>query len=193
MELRMTRVKRWISMHKKEFLPDGTLKEEARTQLLAQDVTDAAIDSYAARLKAQYDEWKRLDETDPEAWIEYTAWDLFSQEDKQKFNPDGTLKPEYIEYARRIGVSEGYLAQLEYKKKRDVDDFNALSASYAERGINFGESQMRSRISAAKDYASRQKQLGQDIRNGEEISSLSLDVDPDDYYQQHGYNPSRHG
>ena len=193
MELRMTRVKRWISMHKKEFLPDGTLKEEARTQLLAQDVTDAAIDSYAARLKAQYDEWKRLDETDPERWIEYTAWDLFSEEEKQKFNRDGSLKPEYIENARRRGASEGYLAQLEYKKKRDIDDFNRMSASYAENGENFGEYLMQSRMSATKDYAERQKQLGQDICNGEEISSLPFDVEPDEYYQQHGYSPSRHG
>lgn len=192
MELRMTRVKRWINMHKKEFHPDGTLKEEFRQQKLAKGLHPSAIDSYAVRLKAEYDEQKRLDETDPEPWIEYTAWDLFSQEDKQKFNSDGSLKPEYIEYARRIGASEGYLAQLEYKKKRDVDDFNKLSARYAERGINFGESQMRERISAAKDYASRQKQLGQDIRNGEEISSLPLDIDPDDYYQQHGYNANMH-
>lgn len=189
----MTRVKRWINMHKKEFLPDGTLKEEARTQLLAQEVTNAAIDSYAARLKAQYDEWKRLDETDPEPWVEYTACDLFSEEEKQKFLPDGSLKPEYLEYARSIGISKGYLEDSEYKKKRDVESFNRLSASFAQRGINFGESQMRSRISAAKDYALRQNQLSQDIRNGEEISSLPLDVDPDDYYQQHGYDPDRHG
>lgn len=193
MELKMTRLKRWINMHKEEFLPDGTLKEEIRQQKLAKGRHPAAIDDYAARLKAQYDEWKRLDETDPEPWIEYTAWDLFSEEDKQKFNPDGSLKPEYLEYARSIGISEGYLEDSEYKKKRDVESFNRLSASFAERGINFGESQMRSRISAAKDYAKSQNQLGQDIRNGEEISSLQLDVDPDDYYQQHGYSPSRHG
>lgn len=180
-------------MHEKEFLPDGTLKEEVRQQKLAKGRNPAAIDDYAARLKAQYDEWKRLDETDPEPWVEYTAWDLFSQEEKQKFNPDGSLKPEYLEYARSIGISEGYLEDSEYKKKRDVESFNRLSASFAQRGINFGESQMRSRTSAVKDYASRQKQLSQDIRNGEEISSLPLDVEPDEYYQQHGYDSDRHG
>ena len=189
----MSRLRRWLNMYQKKVNLDGTIKEEHRQQQIAWGMTQESIEAFAKEFKEEYEQLKALDETDPELWIEYTAWDLFSQEDKQKFNPDGSLKPEYIEYARRIGVSEGYLAQLEYKKKRDVDDFNALSASYAERGINFGESQMRSRISAAKDYASRQKQLGQDIRNGEEISSLPLDVDPDDYYQQHGYNPSRHG
>lgn len=189
----MTRVKRWIDMHKEEFLPDGTLKEEVRQQKLAKGRNPDAIDDYAARLKAQYDEWKRLDETDPEPCVEYTAWDLFSQEDKQKYLPDGSLKPEYVEYARSIGISEEYLEDSEYKKKRDVESFIKLSASFAKRGINFGESQIRSRFLATKDYASVQNQLGQDIRNGEEISSLPLDVEPDDYYQQHGYSPSRHG
>ncbi len=193
MELRMSRVKRWINMHEKEFNPDGTLKEEVRQQKIAKGRHPAAIDSYAARLKAEYDEWKRLDETYPEPWVEYTAWDLFSEEEKQKFNSDGSLKPEYVENARRLGASEGYLAQLEYKKKRDVERFNKLSASYAESGINFGAWQMRSRMSAAKDYAESQEQLRQDIRNGEEISSLPLDVEPDEYYQHHGYDPARHG
>ena len=68
-----------------------------------------------------------------------------------------------------------------------------MSARFAERGINFGESQMRSRFLATKDYVERQEQLRQDIRNGEEISSLELDVEPDDYYQQHGYDSARHG
>ena len=189
----MSRLKRWLNMHQKKVNLDGTIKEEHKQQQIAWGMTQESIEAFAKEFKEEYEQLKALDETDPELWIEYTAWDLFSQEDKQKFNSDGTLKPEYIEYARRLGTSEGYLAQLEYKKKRDVERFNKLSASYAERGDNFGEYLMRSRISAAKDYASRQKQLGQDIRNGEEISSLSLDVDPDDYYQQHGYNPSRHG
>lgn len=193
MELRMTRLKRWINMHKKEFLSDGTLKEEVRQQKLAKGRNPAAIDDYAARLKAQYDEWKRLDETDPEPWVEYTAWDLFSQEEKQKFLPDGSLKPEYLEYARSIGISEEYLEDSEYKKKQDIESFNKLSVSYASRGDNFGEYLMRSRTSADSYYAERQKQQSQDIRNGEEISSLPLDVEPDDYYQQHGYDPDRHG
>ena len=188
MELeQMTRIRRWLNKHGKEFLADGTLKEEIRQLKLAQGRSLAAIEDYAARLKDQYDEWKHLDEIDPEPWVEYTAWDLFSEEEKKKFNPDGTLKQEYIEYARRLGLSEEYLEQLEYKKKLDVESFNRLSETWAARGINFGESQMRSRLTV-KDYAKRQEQLEQDIRNGEEISSLSMDVEPDEYYQQHGYS-----
>lgn len=189
----MSRLKRWLNMHQKKVNLDGTIKEEYQQQQIAWGLTQESIDAFAKTFKDKYNYLKTLDETDPEHWVEYTAWDLFSEEEKQKFNSDGSLKPEYIENARRRGASEGYLAQLEYKKKRDVDDFNKLSASYAENGINFGAWQMRSRMSATKDYAERQKQLRQDIRNGEEISSLPLDVEPDEYYQQHGYSPSRHG
>ena len=177
-------------MNKKEFNVDGTLKEEAKIQLLAQGLSDAAIDDYATSLKSQYDEWKRLDETDPEPWVEYTADNLFSQEDRKKFNPDGTLKPEYIEYARSIGLSEGYLKQLESKKKLDVQSFKRMSETWAARGVNFGEYQMRSRLSATESYAQRQEQVQQDIRNGEDIDALPLSVEPDDYYQQHGYDPN---
>ncbi|WP_199755978.1 hypothetical protein, partial [Chroococcidiopsis cubana] len=159
-------------MNKKEFNADGTLKEEAKIQLLAEGLSDAAIDDYAAGLKSQYEEWKRLDETDPEPWIEYTAEDLFSQEERKKFNPDGTLKPEYVEYARSIGLGEGYLKQLEFKKKLDVENFNRMSETWAARGMNFGEYQMRSRLGASESYAQRQEQVRQDIRSGEDLDSL---------------------
>lgn len=189
----MSRLKRFLSMYREKLNPDGTVKPEYRQKQRAKGLTEESCDAVAKGFKEEYEQLKALDETDPEPWVEYTAWDLFSEEEKQKFNSDGSLKPEYLEYARSIGISEGYLEDSEYKKKRDVESFNRLSASYAERGINFGESQMRSRFLATKDYASVQNQLGQDIRNGEEISSLPLDVEPDDYYQQHGYSPSRHG
>lgn len=163
---------------------------EAKIQLLAQGLSDAAIDDYAAGLKSQYEEWKKLDETDPEPWVEYTADDLFSQEERKKFNPDGTLKPESLEYARSIGLSEGYLQQLESNKKLDVENFNRMSEAWAAGGMNFGEYQMRSRFSATdENYAQRQEQVQQDIRNGEDLDSLPLSVDLDDYYRQHGYNP----
>ncbi len=188
----MSRLKRFLSMYQEKLNSDGTVKSEYRQKQRVKGLSEESCDAIAREFKEEYEQLKALDEKDPEPWVEYTAWDLFSEEEKQKFNRDGSLKPEYIENARRRGASEGYLAQLEYKKKRDVDDFNKLSASYAESGENFGEYLMRSRMSATKDYAERQKQLRQDIRNGEEISSLPLDVEPDEYYQQHGYSSSRH-
>lgn len=67
-------------MHKKEFNPDGTLRNEARIEMLSSGMIPEAIDDYARRLKIKYDEWKHLDETDPEPWPVYTAYDFFTSQ-----------------------------------------------------------------------------------------------------------------
>lgn len=61
-----------------------------------------------------------------------------------------------MEYARSVGIRDGYLEQLEYKKKLEVENFNRMSETWAARGMNFGEYQMRSRFSANESYAQRQ-------------------------------------
>lgn len=188
----MSRLKRWLNMHQKKLNEDGSLKEEYIQQLHSYGWNWADITKRAQSFKEEYTHLKTLDETEPEPWVEYTVYDLFSPEDKEKFNPNGTLKPEYVEYARSISLSERYLEELEYKKKLDVESFNQMSEAWSARGMNFGEYQMRSRHSAVKDYAERQKQVHQDIRNGEDLDSLPLPVDADDYYQQHSYNLGKH-
>lgn len=162
-------------MHGKEFYPDGTLKHQAREQMLSEGMSNAAIDDYAQRLKNKYDEWKRLDETDPEPWPVYTAYDFFTPEEKQQFNPDGTLKPEYIETALSKGISENWLAEMERRKKIEVDNYNKMSADHAEQGINYGAWLMRSLKPANGTYPQRIKQMEVDLRNCEESSSLPFD------------------
>jgi hypothetical protein len=164
-------------MHKKEFNSDGTLKDEVREQKLSRGANKEAINDYARRLKEQYDEWKRLDETDPEPWPIYTAYDFFTEQEKREFNPDGSLKPEYVEYARSIGISEGALSQQEYRKKIDVDNYNRVSALYAEQGINFGEEQMKEKRAASRTYVQRRKQMELDLQNFEPADSLPFDKD----------------
>ncbi|MCC5600605.1 hypothetical protein [Nostoc favosum] len=173
----MSRIKRWINMNRKEFNPDGTLKPEAREQMLSRGMNNAAIDSYARRCKAEYDEWKRLDETDPEEWIEYTAYDFLSSEEKKQFNPDGTLRAEYIESALKQGISEGWLAEMERRQKIEIENFNKMSASHAEQGINYGAWLMRSLKPANGTYKQRLQQMEVDLRNNEEPSSLPFDKD----------------
>lgn len=43
-------------MHKKEFNTDGTLKDEVRQQKLSLGANPEAVDDYARRVKARYDE-----------------------------------------------------------------------------------------------------------------------------------------
>jgi hypothetical protein len=164
-------------MHEEEFNADGTLKDEVRQQKLSLGAHPEAVDDYARRVKARYDEWKHLDETDPEPWPIYTAYDFFSEQEKREFNPDGSLRPEYIEYAQKIGISESALEQLEWRKKIEVDDYNKVSAKYAEKGINFGAWQMRGRIEDSRTYVQRRQQMEQDLRNFEDVDTLPFDKD----------------
>ncbi|WP_373526132.1 hypothetical protein [Nostoc sp.] len=173
----MLRIKRWINMHKEEFNADGTLKDEVRQQKLSKGAHPGAIDSYARRVKEEYDEWKHLDETDPEPWPIYTAYDFFSEQEKKEFNPDGSLRPEYVEYAQKIGISESALEQQEWRKKMEVDDYNEMSADHVEQGINFGAWLMEGRIGNSKTYVQRRQQMEQDLRNFEDVDSLPFDKD----------------
>ncbi|MBD2536045.1 hypothetical protein H6G97_44700 [Nostoc flagelliforme FACHB-838] len=173
----MSRIKRWVNMHKEEFNADGTLKDEVRQQKLSLGAHPEAVDDYARRVKEEYDEWKHLDETDPEPWPIYTAYDFFSEQEKKEFNPDGSLKPEYVEYAQKIGISESALEQLEWRKKMEVDDYNEMSASHVEQGINFGAWLMRGRIEDSRTYGQRRQQMEQDLRNFEPEDSLPFDKD----------------
>jgi hypothetical protein len=173
----MSRIKRWINMHKEEFNVDGTLKDEARQKMLSLGEHPGAIDSYARRLKATFDEWKHLDETDPEPWPIYTAYDFFTEQEKKEFNPDGSLRPEYVEYAQKIGISESALEQLEWRKKMEVDHYNKMSASHVEQGINFGEWLMEGRIEDSRTYVQRRQQMEQDLQNFEPEDSLPFDRD----------------
>ncbi len=171
----MSRIKRWINMNKKEFNPDGSLKDEARQQMLSTGMSNEAITDYALSLKEEYDEWKHLDETDPEPWPIYTAYDFFTEREKKEFNPDGSLRPEYIEYAQKIGISEGALEEQERRKKIEVDNYNKVSAKHAEQGINFGEQKMNARIEDSRTYAQRLRQMEQDLRSFEPEDSLPFD------------------
>jgi hypothetical protein len=173
----MSRIKRWVNMNKKEFNPDGTLKLEARVEMLSDGMSNEAIDDYALRLKQEYDQWKHLDETSPEPWTVYTAYDFFTESEKRQFNPDGSLKPEYVEAELKNGISESWLSEMERRKKIDVNNYNQVSAKKAEMGINFGEQQMNSRTYASRTYAQRRIQMEQDLRNFEDADSLPFDQD----------------
>ncbi|BAY42091.1 hypothetical protein NIES2111_64870 (plasmid) [Nostoc sp. NIES-2111] len=175
--INMSRTRRWLNMNGKEFNSDGTLKLEARERMLAQGMNEGSIDSYARRAKQEFDEWKHLDETDPEPWPIFTAYDFFTPTEKQQFNPDGSLKPEYRESELARGISENWLDEMERRKKIEVDNYNQVSARDAEVGINFGEQEMNRLLATSRTYLERRAQMEVDLRNCEEPSSLPFDKD----------------
>lgn len=135
----MTRIKRWLNMHGDKFNADGTLKTEVAEKMKQAGSDSSAIARYAAIYKAEFDEWQRLDETDPEVEHYYTAWDLFSPQDQKRFLPDGTLQPEYIDELMQTGVSRQSMQRIEELKIIEVENFNRVSKYYRDRGINWGE------------------------------------------------------
>lgn len=164
-------------MNRKKLNEDGSFKQEYLQELIADNRHPELIEKHAQVFKNRYVELKHLDETDPEPWPVYTAYDFFTPEEKQEFNPDGTLKSEYIETALSKGISENWLAEMERRKKIEVDNYNKMSASHAEQGINYGAWLMRSLMPTNGTYPQRIKQMEVDLRNNEEPSSLPFDKD----------------
>lgn len=178
-----TRAKRWINAKQSTCLPSGKLRPEVKQRKIDLGWSKSGIDLWEAKFTSELEELKRLDEIEPEPWVNYTAYDFFTEEEKIKFNPDGTLREEFIYSAREKGLNMSALLTLEQRKINEVEQYNKVSACDAEMGINHGQWLMDCRRSAASNYAKNYKQQQQDLRNGEEISSLPLDIDPDEYYK----------
>ncbi|URD53580.1 hypothetical protein [Chroococcidiopsis sp. CCNUC1] len=183
-----SRLNRFLNQNKKEINSDGNLKADCVESMRADGMSEAAITNFAARLKAQYERLKQLDEIDPEQWVIYTAYDvIFTEEERQQFNPDGSLRQEYQQDMRQRGYSEDWLEEKERLKKIEVEDFEQLSMQYAQVGINYPEQQVIARASnlARLQNPAQMYRVRQDIRNAEKISELSIGLESDDYEQQH--------
>ncbi|MDB9370636.1 hypothetical protein PN456_17055 [Nodularia spumigena CS-586/05] len=171
----MFRLKRWLNMNRERVNEDGSLKTEYLQELIDKNRPPELISKHAKILKDKYESLKHLDETDPEPWPVYTAYDFFTEEEKQQFNPDGSLKPKYVEQALQKGITENWLEEMERRKKIDVDNYNAVSVKYAAQGINFGKQEMNRRIASSRTYGQRLKQMAIDLRNCEPADSLPFD------------------
>ncbi|PSM47523.1 hypothetical protein C7Y66_19275 [Chroococcidiopsis sp. CCALA 051] len=182
-----SRLKRFLNQNKKDINSDGNLKADSAEGMRSRGMSEAAITDFAARLKAQYERLKQLDETDPEEWVVYTAFDvIFTEEEKQQFTPDGSLRSKYVQDMRQRGYSEDWLEEKERLKKIEVENFEQLSVQYAQVGINYPEQQAIARASnfARLQNPAQMYRLRQDIRNAEKISELSIGLESDDYEQQ---------
>ena len=112
----------------------------------------------------------------------YDTWDSF---DKKNYNPDGSMKPEYRQQTLAKGfMTESDLDYLEAQKMNEVKSFEEREQLYMERyGIPYSEwVKQRPQMSQA-ELEERQRKA---IRNGEEISTLPMAIDPDEYYEQLG-------
>lgn len=110
----------------------------------------------------------------------YDTWGFL---DKMHYNPDGSMKPEYKQLLLDNGMSSSNIAYVEGQKMNEVRLFSEREQLYIERyGIPFSEWEKQGKMSQ-EELEHRQRKA---IQNGEEISSLPMDIDPDDYYEQVG-------
>ncbi len=112
------------------------------------------------------------------------AYDTWSSLDRKNYNPDGSMKPEYQQLLLDKGMTLSSIGYVEMKKMKEVQSFEKREQLYMKRyGIPYSEwSKKRPQMSQA-ELEERQRKA---IRNGEEISTLPMAIDPDEYYEQVG-------
>ncbi len=110
----------------------------------------------------------------------YDSWNFL---DKRNYNPDGSMKPHKRQRLLNDGLSPSEIEQVENRRMLQVKQFDEREQRWLEEhGIPYSEWEKQGQQSQA-ELEERQKKA---IRNGEEISSLPMDIDPDDYYEQVG-------
>ena len=110
----------------------------------------------------------------------YDTWDSF---DQKNFNPDGSMKPEYRQRLLDKGINLSSIDYVEIQKMNEVKSFEEREQIYMDRyGIPFSEWEKEGQETQA-ELEERQRKA---IRNGEEISTLPMAIDPDEYYEQFG-------
>ncbi len=110
----------------------------------------------------------------------YDSWDFMTQ---RNYNPDGSMKPHKRERLLASGMSASEIYYVESQKMLEVKDYEEREQDWLERfGYTYSEWEAKGRMSQA-ELESRQKSA---LRNGEELSSLPMDIDPDDYYDEVG-------
>ena len=110
----------------------------------------------------------------------YDSWDFL---DKMNYNIDGSMKESWRKNLLESGMSESEVNYLETQKMLEVRKYDEREQQWLEKyGIPYSEWEAQGQQSLAE--LERRQNIA--IRNGEEISSLPLDIDPDDYYDQVG-------
>ncbi len=110
----------------------------------------------------------------------YDSWDFLK---KMNYNIDGSMKESWRKNLLESGMSDSEVNYLENKKMLQVKKYDEREQQWLEKyGIPYSEWEAQGQQSLAE--LERRQNIA--IRNGEEISSLPLDIDPDDYYDQVG-------
>lgn len=178
--MKYSRLLRWLNQYKKTIDREGNLNEQYLAWCKTQNYSESRIEEERLRFKDQFQQIKKLDEESPEEWIQYSAYDaIFTPEERKQFNPDGTVNAEYLANNKDIQ----HILEIESDRLiEEIEYFNMMCKQWAAIGVNHSEDE---KLANDKLYRNagrppNARELA-DMRNFEEISSLTIDIDSDDY------------
>jgi len=102
-------------------------------------------------------------------------------QEKTRYNLDGSIKESYKKRLLAKGRSLKDIADMEESMKKELSAYHERT-EFLQKEYGMSYEEWRRKQSGGLSQAQIDARTRQGIREGEEISALSGDVDPDDYY-----------
>ena len=124
------------------------------------------------------------------------AWDFWSDFDKERFQKDGTLKPEVAREMIERGMDFTDTIAMELQKYEEIQRFERRDREWLDKyGETWSDWKLRHDRDNAKFERQQREKLGISsqqaaLENGEELSTLPIAIDPDEYYDRLSDYPS---
>lgn len=174
---------RWLNQMKHKIDSNGNLTEEYIAECRSSGWSEAGIEEEALMLQAKYQEKRKLDEEVPEEWFDFTPYEaIFTEKEREMLNSDGTVRVDYLEKIAGNERLVNEVVALSAEKEEAIEEFYSLVESNRKIGFNYAayakanfDEQNNNVLRSMKESDSA------DLRNFEEISSLTFDVEPDEY------------
>lgn len=115
-----------------------------------------------------------------------TAYESWSSAEKERYNPDGTMKEEAKNRLLAKGKSILDIFSMESRKQEEVQQFEEREQWFQEQyGITYSEWSRPSESSAQRNKRQRLA-----LQEGADISELPDHMEPDEYYDYHAGYPA---
>ena len=178
------RALRYVRLNSKYINGNGTIKIDPE---YVEEDPEGSADFYALILE-DYKKAQAEDADDPEVWVVYSpeeiAFGPAGSEPRKKYRiEDRQFRREFLDKLDPYLMN--YELTLQKQFYRDYENIvDGCKLAETVWGYNYSEREYEDRWGKAEVVANRE-QLLKDIRNGEDIDSLPVDVDLDEYTEIH--------
>ena len=180
------RALRFVRSNSKFVDKNGCILDSYRQKRLVHGVEFA--EKRCQEIISRYKKAQAEDAEDPEVWVVYSpeeiAFGPVGSEPRKKYRiEDRQFRPEFLDSLDPYLMNHEMRLQQQFYRDYEniVDGCNLAETVW---GYNYSEREYEDRWGKAEVVANRE-QLLKDIRNGEDIDSLSEDVDLDEYTEIH--------